>query len=84
MKKYNTIEEYFNDLYRHIEKIAEEYPSTIRTYLDHIRKPRTIEEAAKQCSEITKTISYEIKKDKEIALTNAKKIKKLGKGLDDI
>ncbi len=83
MKKYITIETYFNNLYNHIEKIIEEYPFVSKAYLDNIKKPRTIEGVVKQCSEITKTLSYEIKKENEKRLMDVKELENSMKKLDN-
>jgi len=84
MARYKMMANYMNKIFNEIEKFAEKNPSLTRMYYNQIKKARTIEEVVKQCSEIKKAISYDIKKQKENGLMEVKEIENSIKKPDNI
>ena len=83
MKPYKSVKDYFNNMFKHIQNVAEKYPSLVKTYMSNVEKPGTIEEFVEQCSDIRKNNYYTLRKDKEVAIKCGKEVEGLHKKLNE-
>jgi len=79
MVEYKKTEDYMNKICKDIERIVKKYPELSKTIYEPLEIPKTPDKLVEQLSEIIKTNSIEIEKERSIvdAKTICKLIEKL-------